>query len=72
MKFEESMQNLDVIVKEMESGKLSIDESLEHFSKGIKLCEECLNQLNEAKGKVTILQKQMNEIVEKNFNIQNE
>ena len=72
MTFEESIKQLNEIVNQMESGNLSIDESLAKFSQGIKLCEECMKQLNEAKGKVSILQKQMDEIVEKSFNAENE
>ncbi len=36
MKFEESIKELDVIVDKLESGKLSLDESVELYSKGMK------------------------------------
>ena len=67
MKFEESMQELEKIVDQMEKGNLSIDDSLKKFSEGIELCKACAKELDEAKGKVTILQKQMTELVEKPF-----
>jgi exodeoxyribonuclease VII small subunit len=67
MTFEESMKELESIVNKMESGSLTIDESLKAFSKGIELCKECSKELEEAKGKVTILQKQMNDLIEKPF-----
>ena len=59
MKFEEAMKELETIVEKMESGMLSIDESLQMFSRGIELSKECKKQLEEAKGKISILEKQM-------------
>ena len=41
------------------------------FSKGIELCKACAKELEDAKGKVTILQKQMTELVEKPFEEEN-
>ena len=72
MTFEESIKQLNEIVNQMESGNLSIDESLAKFCKGSKPCEERMKQLNKAKEKVNNLQKQMDEIVEKSFNAENE
>ena len=46
MKFEESIKELDVIVDKLESGKLSLDESVELYSKGMNLCLECADKLN--------------------------
>jgi exodeoxyribonuclease VII small subunit len=51
-KFEEAMSELEGVVKRLEGGKLTLDESLESFEKGIKLARECEGKLTEAKGKV--------------------
>jgi len=51
-KFEEAMNELEGVVKRLEGGKLTLDESLESFEKGIKLARECEGKLTEAKGKV--------------------
>jgi exodeoxyribonuclease VII small subunit len=51
-KFEEAMSELEGVVKKLEGGKLTLDESLESFEKGIKLARECEGKLTEAKGKV--------------------
>ena len=37
MNFEESLTELEGIVDKLEKGQLSLDESLMHFEKGIKL-----------------------------------
>ena len=56
MKFEESINQLDDIVSKLESGKLSLDESVELYSKGMKLCVECADKLNEVKGNIAQLE----------------
>lgn len=50
--FEKSVQELDDIVAKMESGDLSLDESLELFEKGIKLTRSCQKTLDEAEKKI--------------------
>ncbi len=50
--FEKSVQELDAIVSKMESGELSLDESLKLFEKGVKLTRECQQSLAEAEAKI--------------------
>ena len=50
--FEKSVQELDGIVSKMESGELSLDESLKLFEKGVKLTRECQKSLAEAEAKI--------------------
>ena len=49
MKFEELLKELENIVKELESGSLSLDESIKKYQKGIELSNECKKMLEEAK-----------------------
>ena len=65
MKFEESLKELDVIVDKLESGKLSLDESVELYSMGMKLCLECADKLNEVKGKIALLEESQQGLVAK-------
>ena len=51
-KFEETMEDLEGVVRQIEGGKLTLDESLTAFEKGVKLSRECEGKLAEAKGKV--------------------
>lgn len=53
--FEKSLESLEALVEEMESGDLSLDDALKSFEKGIKLTQECQQALDEAEQKVAIL-----------------
>lgn len=55
MNFEASMQELEKIVKSLESGDLSLEESISEFEKGIALVKNCKSLLDKAQGKVTTL-----------------
>ena len=57
-KFEECLQRLDVIVKEMEKGELPLEESLKLFEEGMGLTNACRKELEEAEGKVELLLQQ--------------
>lgn len=57
-KFEECLQRLEVIVKEMEKGDLPLEQSLKLFEEGVALSASCRKELEDAEGKVEILLKQ--------------
>ena len=57
-KFEEAMERLDEIVENLESGDLSLEESLQIFEEGMNLVNFCSKKLEEAERKVTILIKE--------------
>ena len=50
--FEKSLQHLEKIVSQMESGELGLEESLEQFEKGIKLAKNCQDKLANAELRV--------------------
>ncbi len=52
---EKSLQELESIVETLEDGELSLEESLKHFEKGVKLSRECQTALKDAEQKVKIL-----------------
>lgn len=52
MNFETTFSELEEIVKKMETQKISLDESLELFNKGIELSKKCLQYLGDSKGKI--------------------
>jgi exodeoxyribonuclease VII small subunit len=56
-KFEECLQRLEAIVKEMESGDLPLEQSLKLFEEGMALTNACRKELDEAEGKIEILLK---------------
>jgi exodeoxyribonuclease VII small subunit len=53
--FEASLDELEKVVKELEAGDLSLDRSLELFSRGIGLSDSCRKQLEEAETRVEML-----------------
>ena len=56
--FEKSLQTLEQLVEQMESGELTLEKSLEAFEQGIRLTKECQQALREAEQKVQILMNQ--------------
>ena len=55
MKFEKALTTLEGVVQQLESGDLTLDESLKAFEKGIKLTRECQQQLSVAEQTVQAL-----------------
>ena len=53
--FEKALENLEQLVSSMESGELSLEDSLKAFETGIKLTRECQTALKEAEQKIQIL-----------------
>jgi exodeoxyribonuclease VII small subunit len=53
--FEAGLQELEAIVKQMESSDLPLERALELFEKGMKLSESCRKQLEEAETRIEIL-----------------
>ena len=50
--FEANLINLEKIVSELESGKLSLEESLEKYQKGIELVKSCNTIIENAEKEV--------------------
>lgn len=53
--FESSMEALELIVKELESGNLPLEEALKKFETGMKCSKFCLDKLDETEKKITLL-----------------
>ncbi len=48
MSYEDSLERLEEIVQRLESGKLTLDESLKLFEEGTRLTKVCQSRLTEA------------------------
>jgi len=55
---EQSLDSLEALVERMESGELTLEESLQAFEQGVKLTRECQQALSQAEQKVRILLEQ--------------
>jgi len=66
--FEAAMKQLEQIVQELESGNLSLEDSIKKFEEGIKLSKFCSAKLDETEKKITLLLKDQNgNVIEKPF-----
>lgn len=53
--FEQALTELEALVAQLESGDLSLDQSLAHFKRGVELTRHCQSILDEAQQTVEIL-----------------
>lgn len=53
--FNKGLEDLEAIVRLMEAGDLSLDDSLKNFEEGIKLSRKCNTALNDAEQKIITL-----------------
>jgi exodeoxyribonuclease VII small subunit len=58
LSFEQSMQELEAIVQQMEQGELPLEQALEKFERGIQLARQSQQRLQQAEQKVQILMRQ--------------
>tara|TARA_B100000989_G_scaffold295608_1_gene277035 strand:+ start:203 stop:445 length:243 start_codon:yes stop_codon:yes gene_type:complete len=56
--FEGALEKLETLVDDMETGELSLEDSLKAFEEGIKLTRDCQKALKDAEQKVQILLEQ--------------
>lgn len=60
MKFEEALAKLEKIVQELESGNITLEDSLKKYEEGIKLVKFCAETLERMRKKIEILRKKSN------------
>jgi len=55
--FEEAMKKLEEISNKLEAGDISLDESIDLFTEGMKLSKMCSKKLESAEKKISMLVK---------------
>lgn len=55
--FSDKMKALEKVVKDMESGDISLEDAFALFDKGMKLADECEKKLETYKQKIEIIKK---------------
>ena len=55
LSFEKAVEELELIVKKLEKGELSLDDSIECFKRGVELTKYCNKRLDEAERSITML-----------------
>ena len=53
--FESALKELESLVEKMEQGDIRLEDSLQHFERGIELTRHCQQALQEAEQKVQVL-----------------
>lgn len=62
--FEESLSDLQTLVERLESGDLSLEESLATFEQGIALTRDCQSALQDAEQRIQVLLEQNGTLTE--------
>jgi exodeoxyribonuclease VII small subunit len=55
LSFEESLDKLEAIVKQMENGDSSLKELMDNYTEGMKLGEVCLKELSKAEAAMDLV-----------------
>lgn len=66
--FEKSLEQLEVIVKELESGNVDLDKAIEKYTEAMKLAKFCSEKLKDATDKVNKILTENGEL--KEFNVE--
>lgn len=53
--FEQAMEELELVVRQLETGKIKLDDAVSAYEKGVKLKQICEEKLAQAKAKIDIL-----------------
>ena len=68
LSFEESLQELETIVKRLEVGDVPLDDAINEFNKAMKLAKACDEKLKSAEESITKLVDDNDQL--KNFNVE--
>jgi exodeoxyribonuclease VII small subunit len=60
--FEQGLTDLELVVKELESGDLPLEKAIQTFERGVTLSERCRKELEDAETRVEILLKRGDKI----------
>ena len=64
LSFEESLENLEAIVKKLETGEVPLDDAITEFNKAMQLAKSCDEKLKHAEEAITKLVKENGEVVD--------
>ena len=64
LSFEESLEQLEEIVKKLEVGDVPLDDAINEFNKAMKLAKTCDEKLKNAEESITKLVKENGEVVD--------
>ena len=65
--FNKGLLQLEEIINKMESGELSLEDSLKYFEEGVKIHRQCHTALTDAEQRISVLSENDNYNEEKSF-----
>ena len=65
--FNKGLLQLEEIINKMESGELSLEDSLKYFEEGVKLHRQCHTALTDSEQRISVLSENDNYSEEKSF-----
>jgi len=65
--FNKGLLQLEEIINKMESGELSLEDSLKYFEEGVKIHRQCFTALTDAEQRISVLSESDNYSEEKSF-----
>ena len=64
MTYEQAIDQLNKIARQLESPDIKLDEAINLFEKSIELTKFCMDKLKETEGKIVMLKKEQDKILE--------
>ena len=65
--FNKGLSQLEEIINKMESGELTLEDSLKYFEEGVKIHRQCHTALTDAEQRISVLSENDNYSEEKSF-----
>ncbi len=69
MEFEKLLNELQQVVDKLDNPQTGLDEGIALFNRGIELSKQCMQVLEESKGKVSLLKKELDAAVAVAFDV---
>lgn len=63
MDYEKKLNELEELVKKLENGNVTLEESVELFESGVALTKDCILALKEYKGRITSASGEMDKLL---------
>lgn len=64
MEFETKLQQLESIAAKLGDKALPLEEGIALYEQGVSLTKDCLKSLSECKGRIAVIRKEMDELLE--------
>ena len=59
MNFEAKLKRMEEILKQLESGDVTLEDSMKLFEEGVSITSECRKYLKEYQGKFTVIREEL-------------